>query len=297
LQFLWNPSRILWVDHNLGGPFGPYVDRDHYAGLMEMIIPFSACFVLSRPRRDPRQGVLWFAVLIPVVSLLLTGSRGGMVSLLAETTILGWITIRGNPLPRRRTTGAVAGLALVAVASLFFWLAPPVVLTKLGTFRNYATEARSGRVALWKDSFRLFRDHPWLGTGMGSFVTVYPPYQSEPSELVTEHAHNDYLEALTETGVAGGVLILSALALFLLNAFGGLKERWQIEAGWIQLGAAIGCCGILIHSFVDFNLRIPANAAWFAFCAGLAIQIGNISPARKEQPSQTRIGKSGSQKS
>ena len=69
LQFLWNPGRILWVGHDLGGPFGPYVDRDHYAGLMEMVIPVSASYVLSRPKRDPLKGMLWFAVLVPVVSI------------------------------------------------------------------------------------------------------------------------------------------------------------------------------------------------------------------------------------
>ena len=105
---------------------------------------------------------------------------------------------------------------------------------------------------------------------MGSFVTVYPPYQTEASDLITEHAHNDYVEALTETGLLGGVLILAALVLFIPIAFRNLDVQLKREQGWIQLGAAIACCGLLIHSFVDFNLHIPANAAWFAFCAGLA---------------------------
>lgn len=270
LQFLWNPARILWVGHNLGGPFGPYVDRDHYAGLMEMIVPVAACFVLSRPKRDPRQAILWCAVLVSVVSLLLTGSRGGIVSLFVETALLGGIMIRWNPQVGRQGR-VVAGLALMTGAALFFWLAPTFILNKLGTMHNYASEVRTGRVALWKDSLRLWRDHLWLGVGMGSFATVYPRYQTEPSELVTEHAHNDYLEALTETGLMGGVLMLAALATFLLSAFGNLRLRLQSDVGWIQLGTAIACCGLLVHSFVDFNLRIPANGVWFAFCAGLAV--------------------------
>jgi O-antigen ligase len=271
LQFLWDPGRIFWVSRHLGGPFGPYVDRDHYAGLMEMVVPVSACYVLSRPGRGPLNGLLWFGVLVQAVSLLLTGSRGGLVSMLVETAILGWIVIGRNPLPGRRIRVAAAGLVLVAVAALFFWLVPTYVLNKLGTINNYVPEAHSGsRLTLWRDSFGIFRDHPWAGAGMGSFVTAYPPYQTYALDLITEHAHNDYVEALAETGLAGGVLILAALVLFIQITCRKLVVQVRHEPGWIQLGAAIACCGLLVHSFVDFNLHIPANAAWFAFCAGLA---------------------------
>ncbi|HMD83448.1 MAG TPA: O-antigen ligase family protein [Terriglobia bacterium] len=281
LQFFWNPGRIFWVGRYLGGPFGPYVDRDHYAGLMEMVAPVSAAYVLSRPKRDPLNGMLWFAVLVPVVSLLLTGSRGGFVSGLGEVAILGWILIWRNPLPGRRRRVAATGLALVAVAAVFFWLVPTYVLTKLGTIGNYVPEASGGnRPTLWKNSLGIFRDHPLVGAGMGSFVTAYPPHQTEVSDLVTEHAHNDYVEALTETGLVGGVLILAALVLFVRIIFRNLDVQLKYEPGWIQMGAAIACCGLLIHSFVDFNLHIPANAAWFAFCAGLASLSGRIIPQR-----------------
>jgi len=271
LQFLWNPNRILWVGHDLSAPFGPYVDRDHYAGLMELVIPISATYVLSRPKHDPLNGILWFGVLVPAVSLLLTGSRGGLVALLVELGILGWIVIWRNPLPGRRMRAAVTGIALIAAAAVFFWLVPPYVLAKLGTAGNYVPETSAGnRPALWRSSLGILREHPLLGSGMGSFVTVYPDYQVEVSELTIEHAHNDYIEALAETGLPGAALILLTLALFFPITFGNLTLQLKREAGWIQLGAAISCCGLLVHSIVDFNLHIPANAAWFAFCAGLA---------------------------
>jgi len=279
LQFFWNPGRILWVGRYLGGPFGPYVDRDHYAGLMEMVTPISAAYVLSRPKRDPRNGMLWFAVLIPVVSLLLTGSRGGFVSGLGEMAILCWILIWRNPLPHRRSRVTAMGLGLVAVAAVFFWLVPTYVITKLGTIGNYVPAAGEGsRPTLWKNSLGIFREHPLVGAGMGSFVMAYPRHETEVSDLVTEHAHNDYVEALTETGLLGGLLILAAMVLFIQIIFRNLVIQLRYEPGWIQLGGAIACCGLLIHSFVDFNLHIPANAAWFAFCAGLASLSGYIIP-------------------
>jgi O-antigen ligase len=116
----------------------------------------------------------------------------------------------------------------------------------------------------------MFRDRPLTGVGLGSFETAYPPYRSFPSDFEWDHAHNDYAEALAETGLAGGALMLASLVLFLGVAFRTLGERLRHESGWMQLGAALGCCGLLVHSLVDFNLHIPANAAWFAFCAGLA---------------------------
>ena len=181
------------------------------------------------------------------------------------------------------------GLALAAVAALFFWLVPTFVLTKLATVNNYVPEASEGsRLGLWRNSLGILRDHPWVGAGMGSFVTVYPAYQTEAQDLITEHAHNDYVEALTETGLLGGVLILAALVLFIPMMFRNLGVQLKREQGWIQLGAAIACCGLLIHSFVDFNLHIPANAAWFAFCAGLASLSGRLIPT---PGGMTRAGK------
>jgi O-antigen ligase len=250
---------------------------------MELVIPISACYVLSRPKHDPLNGILWFGVLVPIVSLLLTGSRGGVVSVLVEIAILGWIVIWRNPLPGRRVRIVVTGLALLAVAAVFFWLVPKYVLTRLGTVNNYVPESSAGnRPALWRDSLGIFRDHPLVGAGMGSFVTVYPPHQTAVSDLLIEHAHNDYVEALTETGLLGEVLILATLALFIPNMFMNLRVQLKYEPGWIQLGAAIACCGMIIHSFVDFNLQIPANAAWFAFCAGLASLYGRATPRRSE---------------
>ena len=157
LQFLGAPGRVLWISHYDGNAFGSYIDPDHYAGLMEMLAPISAAYVLSRPKRDPLKVLLWFAVLVPVVSLLLTGSRGGFISLLGELAILGWILIWRNPIQGGRMRVAATGLALVGVAALFFWLVPGYVLTKLGTMHNYVPAASRGEPAAALEGFS--RDH------------------------------------------------------------------------------------------------------------------------------------------
>jgi len=110
-----------------------------------------------------------------------------------------------------------------------------------------------------------------MGTGVGSFETAFPPYQSVPGDAVWDHAHNDYAEGLAETGIIGGAMIFGALFIFLGRAFRKLKAGARSVAGWMQLGAIIGSLGIVIHSLFDFNLHIPANAAWFAACCGIAL--------------------------
>ena len=278
LQFFASPEMIYGVVRPRWGGwiFGPYVNHNHFAGLMEMLIPIAACYLISIGPRHARQScaLLTFGILIAVASVLLSGSRGGFVSLAAEIVILSLILWRRFPGNGRRFFAMAGLLGLTAAAGMFVWLDPGQVSKRLGSVAEVtrAPEATFGeRQLLTHDSLHIFADHPWLGTGLGSFATVYPRYRSFPSDLDWDHAHNDYAEALAETGIIGGLSILAAIALFLRSAFGSLRDRLERGPGWIRLGAALGCCGLLVHSLVDFNLHIPANAAWFSLCAGLAV--------------------------
>ena len=177
-------------------------------------------------------------------------------------------------------------LALVAATAFFFWIAPQKVTSRLGSVGNVvnAPEATYGdRMHVAFDSLLIFHDHPVLGTGLGSFGSIFPAYQSFPTNALYPYAHNDYAQALAETGVLGGLIVLVSLILFFRLAFSNLRRRLEQEAGWIRLGAALAVCGLLIHSFVDFNLHIPANAAWFAVCAALATISGPAGRAPAEQ--------------
>ena len=117
----------------------------------------------------------------------------------------------------------------------------------------------------------MWREHPGTGVGAGALEVAYPPYQSWwTSDLIVDHAHNDYIELLAETGVTGAVLLAFGLYLFARGGFFGFQERLRNPGGWMKTGAIIACCGIFVHSFTDFNLHIPANAAWFSFCAALS---------------------------
>jgi len=273
LQFFSGNGRIYWSLQTPGSPFGPYVNHNHYAGLMEMLIPVGAGYVLSRPRDYPLRTVLGCALLVPIASALLCGSRGGFISLFAEVVILGAVLLWRAPAPGRRRLAGAAALGIAAAVLLFLWMDPGEISKHLMTIANtaHSPEATFGeRKVVALDSLHILRDHRWLGVGLGSFETAYPSYQSFPTDWIWAHAHNDYAEALAETGLVGGLLIATALAMFFRLAFRRLGERLQNDTGWIQLGAALGCCGLLVHSFFDFNLHIPANAAWFGVSASVA---------------------------
>jgi len=274
-----------WVHPRWGGwIFGPYVNHNHFAGLMEMLIPLAAVFALAQSA-DPSQNVrahdgggtlasrVWplGAMLVGLTSVLLSGSRGGLIALLAEGLIFFAVLAPAHCLPRRHA--ALAALSIGCAVLLFLWLAPGNVASRLATVAHLpqSPEATLGqREAAARDTLHLFKDHWLTGTGLGSFQTAFTPYLTFASDFVWEHAHNDYLELTAETGIAGSLLALAALVIFLGAVFRRIRAWPGSTDQWIRLGAAVGCMGILVHSLGDFNLHIPANAAWFAMLAGLA---------------------------
>ena len=277
LQFVSGARQIYGLLDTPGNMlYGPYVNHNHFAGLIEMLIPVAVLYIAGRQGRFSfgAWALLVSGATIAVASLLLSGSRGGLLALAAEiviaaTALLAW----GARTTERRRLAMAAATAILAGVMLFSWVDPGWVATRLGSVA-YAegpwAEWAGFRKSLALDSLRMWRDHPVLGVGLGNFEMAYPRYQSFPSDLWIDYAHNDYVQAVAETGLVGAVLILSALALFLRLAFRGCARSLQSQDDWIRLGAALGCCGLLVHSFLDFNLHIPANAAWFAVLAGIA---------------------------
>lgn len=275
VQFFTSHGLLYWAIHSQADNFGPYVNHNDYAGLMEMLVPIGMCFAIFRSLRHSSETLFIFAVCGAIASVLLSGSRGGIIAVAIEMSLLGamiWRWNKGRGGVHKRSVIGLLGVTGAVV--LFFAVTPDSAWQRLATIEGVVRKpdvTLENRLTVSRDALAEVRDYPWLGTGLGSFAAVFPQYQTFPTDLEWNHAHDDYVEALTETGIAGGLIILSSLFLFGLLAFRNLPERFNNAQGWIQLGAALGCCGLLIHSFVDFNLRIPANAAWFSVCAALSV--------------------------
>lgn len=253
--------------------FGPYVSHNNYAGLMEMLIPIAVSTVLTLRQGHPARPFSLFAVLICVVSVLLSGSRGGVISLVAEFVVLGLIVCISPTFAELRGRALAAALALLTIAGgLFLWLDPGDVWKRWEIAADSPSIALEDRGRMTVSALRMSRANLVYGVGIGAFETAYPRYQTIATELLIDHAHNDYAQFVAEAGLLGWLLIPLSSACFCWLAFRRLGARCPAQQiGWLQVGAALGVCGILVHSFSDFNLHIPANAAWFAVVAALAV--------------------------
>jgi O-antigen ligase len=268
-QNLTSNDKLYWIRPltNGGKPFGPYVNRNDFAGLMELLAPTGLSLLLFRGIRREQMPVVGILTIVPIAALFLSGSRGGIASFLVEGGLLIVIVER-----RRAGKFHVAAAAFVVLAALATvgWLGADKML---GRFTHY----RSGEVSLerrWtmvKGTWNVFRDHPLHGTGLGTLVDVYPKYETYYDGKIVDHAHDDYVEALAETGVAGGL----CGAVFFLLLFREARRRLMAEQSSFSLGlhagAIVACSGLMVHSLVDFNLHIPANGLFFLLMASLAV--------------------------
>ena len=270
-QFFTSTRAIYWrVVPPIGWPFGPYVNHNHYGGLMEMLIPLSAGYLFSRRTTSTLRYFLWLLLAFPVVSVLFSESRGATASIVIEGLILAALIAFKSPRSVRAGAVVLGGLAAGLALGIFLWLNSGHVPARLQTMLKPQAEMHD-RLAVSRVALRMFASHPILGVGMGCYEYAFPAYVDFVTELHWTHAHNDYAELLAEAGVPAGLLMLAGLVVFLRSGFRHLKDRLRHESGWIQVGAAVSCAGLLCHSFVDFNLRIAANAAWFVVCLAVAV--------------------------
>ena len=276
-QFTSN-GKIYWIVPNRFGGwiYGPYVNHAHYAGLMEMLIPFPFMLAITKGLTRSIRAFFLFAAILMSSTIFLSQSLGGMIAFAIEFAVLALILLR-----QRRSTYreimVIGALALALVAWLI-WLRPAGLVERLARLLNPISDAgATGRLAIVKDSLRMVGQHPILGWGLGTFSDVYPSFRSFYTNFWVNEAHNDFVQTLVETGIVG--FACSAVFLFLLCR-AGIRNSKNWRSGVrpsMALAAYIGCVGLLAHGVVDFNLQIPANAAIF-FALSAIVTTGSSSP-------------------
>jgi O-antigen ligase len=268
VQDFTSNAKIFWIRSVRfhGGIYGSYVNRDHYAGLMEMLVPIPLALSMSYLLRKEMRVLVGFCGVLMAGTIFLCGSRGGMIAFILEMALLAPLSIA-----KRRRWPAIAAYAALCVSTLAF-----ILLSNDGRGLARIGNLSPGiRPQITMDSLRMFAKRPVSGWGLATFPTVYPEYRSFYTDLFVNEAHNDYAQLLVETGALGFSLML----WFLIQLYRrGLSELEHWRGHWdraVSLAALIGCTGILAHSFVEFNLQIPANAAFFyALCALAASELG-----------------------
>ena len=268
LQHLTFNGKLYWFRemHYGGIPFGPYVNRNHFAGFAELFIPMALVpLMLGKVRRERLIIVGLFAV-VSIGSLFLAASRGGIISFLLEVfVIVVWMILRRTG-KKQLLAGAAVLLAVVAMVS---WLGVKEITERFTSMRTL--EVASGkRASMRRDTWRIFLDHPLLGTGLGTLEMVFPPYDTLYDGRTVNHSHNDYLEALAETGIAGGLCCTLFLGMLMFHTLRQISGRNPSLTSVLNLSGFVACIGFLVHSFVDFNLHLPANAVLFFLMGTLA---------------------------
>jgi len=193
---------------------------------------------------------------------------------------------------QRRMAGKqlLAGAAVLVVALLMVtWLGVDQLLQRFASFESL--EATVGkRASMRQDTWHIFLDHPITGTGLGTLQIVFPPYETLYDGKIVNHTHNDYLEALSDTGLLGGLCCAWFLGILFWEALKRLRQINNSFAGALQLSGLMACSGFLVHSLVDFNLHIPANALLFFLMAHLATsEIQQVAPPPSPQRSHRRL--------
>jgi O-antigen ligase len=260
LQGFTSEGKIYWlIEPRAGSVYGSYVNHNHYAGLMELLLPFAVVLAFSGSVRGAKRFLLGFAAMLMAASVFLSQSRGGMFAVVVETVFLAIFWMRRFS-PRKSAAVFVAFCLLTAL--FLAWIAPEQVGSRITDTHDAA------RWLIHRDSFHMFAAHPFLGSGFGTFATVFPRYRVFYDVFFINHAHDDYLELLLETGLAGlGVGVWFIVALY-REGLRNLRPARLSPAALISTAALAGCTGLLAHSFTDFNLHIPANAALFyVLCA------------------------------
>jgi O-antigen ligase len=244
---------------------GTYINPNHLAGFLEMILPVAAAYAMAGRVQPVTRILLGYASLVMAAGIAVTLSRGGWVA--ASVSSLALLAI----LMTQRAYRIPAGLFLVLMVGGCLVLIP-----KSHIFETRAKVVYDGRIdddarfTLWGPAVKLWRENLWWGVGPGHFDYRFRGVRPESLQLQPERVHNDFLNTVVDWGIAGAAVIGAGVALLSLgvistwnhvrreyNELGSNKHSNKFA---FLVGASCGLVAIALHSLVDFNMHIPANA-------------------------------------
>ena len=300
-QYLGKHERIFTYrkEYDLGVATGTFINRNHYAGLIEMILPLAAAaafYYLQRWGERPRgprgrraptgqssfafeAAFYTFLAAVMVLGVIFSLSRGGILS-----TAIALVFI--SLLAQLKTTGKrwmlMVVVFLAAVIGYGLWIGLDPALARFESMREQKLFKMEERAVIWKDGLKLLRAYPVTGSGYGTFALAFRPFQTGLVSNFVDHAHNDYLEYASETGLVGVALVfLPILYLCLRMAISFLTDTRRYRR-MVTLGCLGATLAMLLHTFTDFNLQIPANAMCLALILGIGYKAACLE--RRNEP-------------
>jgi O-antigen ligase len=300
-QSFTSPTKVYWMrELAQSTAFGPFINRHHFAGYMELALAIPLGLLFSGAIEGEKKLLYVFAVGMMGVALILTNSRGGIISLIAELLFLVVIVGLGRKHhasepeeKKKRVRGGItrAALALALIigilAATVFFGGEQALSRFVGSVNT--DDPTTGRAHFWNVTLDIIKAHPLIGTGLGAFGVIYTRYDSHNGLYRLEQAHNDYLQVLSDGGIVGAVLgLFFIIALFRM----GLQRREtgdEFRRG-VATGALAGCFAVLVHSFFDFTLHTTSNALLFLVLAALATLNGRVETKSSRRRRRRRRG-------
>jgi O-antigen ligase len=288
---LYNKSpRLLFYRkiHNLDSVTGTFVNRNHLSGYLEMVIPLAIGLVISRIDLFSLKDLTWrdrilrlserglatniillFAVVLMSIAVVFSKSRSGVfILILIFILFFGLTAIYFEMYTfRKKWIKGFLRVAFVLVLVISLYVGIDSVLERFSLDKLL----HEGRPIYWANALRTFANYPLFGTGLGTFGALAPPLAGADGPLALVHAHNDYLEYLSELGIIGSLLLLGGILFSAGVSFILWRTRKHPEVKGLALGGIISVAAILVHSLTDFNLHIPANMLLFAVILALTM--------------------------
>ena len=295
-QSFTSPTKVYWMrELNQSTAFGPFINRHHFAGYMELTIALPLGLLFAGAVDKEKRLLFIFIAGLMGVALVMTASRGGIISLIAEILFFAIVTAifrkpteeRHRRKSRLRAVGVRLALAGVLLFGLFIGvltLGGEMSLNRMIVDSVNTNDPTTGRAHFWSVTLQIIKAHPLIGTGLGAFGVVYTKFDTRNGLFRLEQAHNDYLQVLSDGGIIGAALALAFVGLLFYRALVRAGSNDDFRRG-VALASLGGCFAVLVHSFFDFTLHTTSNALLFLVLAALATVDGRVedAPRRKRR--------------
>jgi O-antigen ligase len=276
---------IFFSSVSHGRLIGSFVNPNHMAGYLCMCLSVGIGLMLARlghetaPRRGWKARVLAtlafvlsdkmrlrLLLVVLVIALVLTLSRMGNTAFFAAMLVVGLVAVVLARKTAPQTVALIASLVIIDIFVVGTWvglekLVERIQETEVSASAGGKSESIEVRTQAARDALPIVRDFPVFGTGGGSFYNVFLSYRPpEYGYTYVDHTHNDYVEIAADFGLLGVGILGTLVALTLGTVVLVMARRRSSLPRGIAFGVAMSIVALLIHSTVDFNLQIPANA-------------------------------------
>lgn len=312
VQAYVSPTKIYGIREPFQAfPFGPFINRHHFAAFMGLSLALPLGLLFAGAIESDRRLLYGFAALMMAIALVMTGSRGAMLSLVAQIVFVVIVSAGagggkdsasrgGGGSGVRFGAGWLKRAGLVVILLVALLIGVQVFGGEDSLFRVIdsvnSSDPTNGRAHFWATTLKMIGDHPVLGVGLGAYSLAYTRYDTQGGAMRLEQAHNDYLQLLADTGFIGGALGLLFIIVLFRKAWRASSSADRFRRG-AALGAFAGCVAVLVHSFFEFALHATANALLFLIVVALAtlgsqVEQSHATKRRRHRSSSSKPGAS-----